>query len=208
MAITEAVRASTEHLDPAPAGTLGDDEPALVAAARTDRRAFAPLYAHYVDPVYRYCWRRLGDPDAAADATALVFAKALAALDRCRGDAFRPWLFAIAHNVVVDRYRDRHPTAPLDLAADLPDGGPSPEERALAAETGRELRHLLANLPPDQRAVVELRLAGLTGAEIAAALGKTRGAVDAAHFRAVARLRHLLDVPSPRRPTDQGAADA
>ena len=99
---------------PQPASDQGDptsaereDEPTLVAAAKRDRRAFEPLYQGYADPVYRYCRRRLDDPDLAADATALVFAKALAALPGCRDDAFRPWLFAIARNVLTDGVRNR-----------------------------------------------------------------------------------------------------
>jgi RNA polymerase sigma-70 factor (ECF subfamily) len=177
-----------------PAPAEHGDEPALVAAAKRDRRDFEPLYRRYVDPVYRYCRRRLDDPDLAADATALVFAKALAALPGCREDAFRPWLFAIARNVVTDGYRNRRPTAPLAAAAGVPDGRPSPEEEAIAGERRRALRAALERLPEEQRAVVELRLAGLSAAEIGAVLGKRPGAVDAAQFRAVRRLRALLGV--------------
>src|SRR5687768_11853835 len=80
-----------------------DEDARMVALAKRDPRAFAPLYDRYFDPVYRYCYRRLGDGETAADATAQVFAKALAALPRYREDApsFRSWLFAIAHNVIV-----------------------------------------------------------------------------------------------------------
>lgn len=80
------------------------DEATLVARAKEDRRAFAPLYHRYIDPVYRYCNRCLGDRQQAEDATSLIFTKALAAIDTCRDDAF-PWLFAIAHNVIVDARR-------------------------------------------------------------------------------------------------------
>jgi len=95
----------------------------LLPAAQADPRAFAPLYERYVDRVYRYCLRRLGDEDEAADATSLIFTRALAALPRCQpssdaGGSFRAWLFTIAHRVVVDVYRGagRAPTAPLDDA--------------------------------------------------------------------------------------------
>jgi RNA polymerase sigma-70 factor (ECF subfamily) len=176
----------------------------LVAAAQADPRALAPLYARYFDPVYRYCRRRLGDRDAAADAAGQVFAKALAALPRYRdrgerGGSFRAWLFAIAHNTITDGFRARPPDAPLAAAAFLADGARerSPEEAALAAETRRSLHDVLAGLPVDQRRVVELRLAGLTGPEIAAALGKNLGAVKIAQHRAFARLRVLLADEAP-----------
>jgi hypothetical protein len=76
----------------APPATAPDDA-ALVAAARVDPTAFAPLYARYLPPVYRYCYRRLGTSAAAEDATSEVFVKALAALPRFRAGSFRSWLF-------------------------------------------------------------------------------------------------------------------
>jgi RNA polymerase sigma-70 factor (ECF subfamily) len=177
----------------------GDDDAGLVALAQHDRRAFAPLYARYAEPVYRYCHRRLGSPEAAADATSQTFAQALAALPRYRAGSFRAWLFAIAANVVADAHRRRRPAVSLDeaglgaaLAASLVDASPLPEEQALAAEDRRSVATLLARLTPDQRRVVELRLAGLTGPEIAAALGISVTAVRSAQFRAYGRLRRLM----------------
>ena len=180
----------------APASTLPppdlDDEADLVERARWDRRAFAPLYRRYVAPVYGYCHHRLGSREAAEDATSLVFAKALTALPSQRGGSFRGWLFGIAHHVVADALRARGPDEPLDAATVVVDASPSPEELVLVDEDRRVLRRLLAQLPSDQRHIVELRLAGLTNVEIAQALGRSRGAIDVAYHRAVVRLRSLL----------------
>jgi RNA polymerase sigma-70 factor (ECF subfamily) len=171
-----------------------DTDAALVAAARRDRAAFAPLYLRYVDPVFRYCLRRLGSWEAAEDATAQVFTKALAALPGYResGSSFRSWLFAIAHNVLVDAGRSARPHDMLDESLPLTDPGTGPEEAALAAEGQREVQLLLAIVPPDQRRVLELRLAGLTTAEIAQALGLSPGAVRASQYRAAKRLRLVM----------------
>lgn len=62
----------------------------LVAAAQADSQAFAPLYARYLQPIYRYCYRRLGTCVMAEDATSEVFVKALAGLPRYRGAPFAP----------------------------------------------------------------------------------------------------------------------
>jgi RNA polymerase sigma-70 factor, ECF subfamily len=179
------------------AGIL-DGDARVVALAKSDPRAFAPLYARYFDPVYRYCYRRLGHPEAAADATSHVFAKALAALPGYREDApsFRSWLFAIAHNVIADDLRARRPVAPIDKAAHVAATGPSPEESVLTDETGRTVHTLLGQLPPEQRQILELRLAGLTGPEIAATLGRSLGAVKIAQVRAFARLRATFEASS------------
>jgi RNA polymerase sigma-70 factor (ECF subfamily) len=175
--------------------TAADDR-TLVARARVDRAVFAELYRRYVDGVYWYCLGRLREADMAEDATSQVFAQALAALPRYqdheRETAFRAWLFRIAHNVVVDTVRARHGHESLATVADLVDGRDLPEEMVILDEAQRAVWDLVATLPPEQRSVVELRLVGLTGMEIATALGRSRGAVDTAQSRAVARLRTLM----------------
>jgi RNA polymerase sigma-70 factor, ECF subfamily len=182
--------------------SAGADDATLVVWAQGDRRAFALLYRRYLDPVHRYCYRRLGSREAAEDATSLVFTKALAALPAYRAGSFRSWLFAIAHHVVTDDLRARRPAAGLEAAANLPDRTPSPEALALVAEADRSVVGLLARLPPEQRRVVELRLAGLTGREVAAVLGRSLPAVKIAQVRAYARLRGLLGVPTPQEKPD------
>jgi RNA polymerase sigma-70 factor (ECF subfamily) len=177
---------------PSPRAAIMDDEAELVALAQRDRRAFAPLYSRYFDPVYRYCYRRLGTPEAAADATSQTFAKALAALPNCRAETFRSWLFAIAHNVLTDGFRTNRFDQPLESAAEVVDATPSPEDLAVVAEERSTLEDLLVQLLPEQRQILELRLAGLTSKEIAATLGRTPNAVDQAQFRAVNRMKMLL----------------
>ena len=192
-------------LGPSPLSTASDAPPPgavsdalLVARAQRDPAAFAPLYEAYFDPVHRYCYHRLGSWEAAEDAASVVFTNALAALPRYRigdrGDSFRAWLLAIAHNVVANRHRTdgRLPAVHLDAADGLPDAAPSPEEAALAAEAARSVRSILDRLPPEQRHILELRLAGLTDAEIGRVLGRSRGAIRTAQYRAVLRLRAML----------------
>jgi RNA polymerase sigma-70 factor (ECF subfamily) len=180
-----------------PADAPGDDDAWLVAKAKSNPHAFAPLYDRYFDPVYRYCSRRLGHPEAAADATSQVFAKALAGLPGYRDDApsFRSWLFAIAHNTLIDEVRVHRPTTSLDAVAGIAAGSPSVEDEVLTAEIGQTIRGLLTQLTPDQRQIMEFRLAGLTGPEIAAAVGRSLGSVKIAQVRAFTRLRAELGVP-------------
>lgn len=172
----------------------------LVTRAKQDRHAFAPLYRRYVGPVYRYCLVRLGNVEAAEDATSAVFTKALAPLSSCQDGSFRPWLFRIAHNVIIDGFRRERPTWPLDTAEAIPESAPSPEELALAAESADRVGTLLASLPDDQRRVLELRLAGLTSREIGEVLGRSHGSVRMIQVRAAKRLRAFytadLDHPS------------
>lgn len=171
---------------------VAEPEAALVARARGDPEAFGALYDRYAVRVFRYCLARLGSREAAEDATGQTFAAALAALPRYREQGtFQGWLFAIAHNAVADAQR-RQGRLVGELGEERADAGPSPEEAAIAAEEVRALRALLEGLPPDQRRATELRLAGLSGAEVAEAMGRSRNAVKLLQFRAIARLRVLM----------------
>jgi RNA polymerase sigma factor (sigma-70 family) len=91
----------------------------LVERAQRDPAQFAALYDRYLDPIYAYCYRRLGTRELTEDATSQVFLQALAALPKFRAHSFRAWLYTIAHNVVVDIHRER-PALPLidDAALD------------------------------------------------------------------------------------------
>ena len=184
------------------------DDAALVAAAKRNRDAFALLYARYLPAVLRFCASRLGDPNDAEDATSHIFAKAMVALPSCRDEAFRGWLFTIARNVIIDTYRRRHPARPLDDVIAITDPAAGPEEIALAEDERARLRALLVHLSRDQRQVVELRLAGLSGKEIASALQMSIPAVKTHQFRAVARLRDVLGVNAAGRPPFQSAKQA
>lgn len=177
-----------------PVGVGGDtDDATLAARAVTDRAAFGLLYDRYAERVFRYCYRRLGNREAAEDATSQVFLKALTSLPSYReGGTFVGWLFAIAFSTTVDLERRRRPAVPIDAAGPLADVAPGPEEAALATEQRDELYALIGDLLPDQRYAVELRLAGLSGVEVAAAMGRTHRAVKMLQFRAFQRLRRLL----------------
>jgi RNA polymerase sigma-70 factor, ECF subfamily len=125
---------------------------------------------------------------------------------------WQAWLRAILANAlaaVVRRYdvqardprRERSLEAELDrsssrvegmLAADLT----SPSERAVRGEELLRLAHALAQLPDDQRRVVELHyLKGLAVADVAEQIGRTRPAAVGLLFRGLKRLRELLRDP-------------
>ncbi|MCC6943320.1 MAG: sigma-70 family RNA polymerase sigma factor [Thermomicrobiales bacterium] len=168
------------------------DDAGLLAAAKEDRALFAHLYDRYVHQVYRYCDRRLCEREAAEDATSQTFEKAFAGLARCPEEALRAWLFTIAHNVVVDVQRKQRPQQPLEDATSVADDEPNPEDVLLAGEVIKSVRDLLPQLSPDQRAVIELRLAGLNGTETMEVLGISRDVLGSRTYRALARMRTLL----------------
>jgi RNA polymerase sigma-70 factor, ECF subfamily len=188
--------------------SAGDvDDAVLVAAARINPESFTALYQRYLDRIYRYCYLRLGSQAAAEDATSDIFLKALTGLATFRGGNFAAWIFRIAHNVVVDAQRKGVSTVGIDTAGDLRDPADLPEELAITGAERAALQAAVRSLPDDQRSAVELQLAGWSSEQIAAALGKSPGAVRMLRVRALDQLQALL-APPPPEPSGGRHADA
>ena len=165
--------------------TTDDDRP-LIEAAQADPARFAELYDRYVDRVYAFVSRRTHDRAAAEDITSEVFQQALAHLDQFewRGVPFVAWLFRIASNAIADRWR-RNARESHDPPADVPDTHELEElERRII------LFQLVDRLPDVQRQVIQMRFVEDESIrEIAAALGRSEGAVKQLQLRALENLR-------------------
>ena len=178
------------RIHPADNGPAIESDAVLVARAQLDRALFAPLYERYLEEIGRFCYVRLRDEEAARDATQQVFAQALAGLARYHESGqFRAWLYTIARHVLANHFREWRPTVALEAAGDRVDSAASPEETAAAALDRHALLSAVACLPDEQRMAIELRLAGLTGLEIAAAMGRSHDAARKLQLRALEKLR-------------------
>ena len=188
--------------EPGPA----DPDALLVTWARQSPQAFTALYDRYFPAVYGYCLSRLGDADAAEDATSQTFLKALAALPTYRESGrFRAWLFVIAHNAALDTICSRRPEEPLEAASAIFDPAATPEERAIAELDRDWLDGAIARLPAADRHVLELRRAGLSGQEIATVLGITHEAAKKRQLRAMDQVRAQIAVTQERQEVLRGA---
>lgn len=171
---------------------------AVRGAARGDQDAAAVLFDHYYPRLYRYAFARLNNAQDAEDVASEVFAKVLRGLDRFKwkGNGFEAWLFRIARNAIVDRYRagDREVLTDGVVDSVLPLVPDEPEQEALASEERREIGALVDRLPEEQREVVMLRFAGeLDTNAVARATGRTANAVRQLQFRAVTNLRKWMN---------------
>src|SRR5438874_6272023 len=138
------------------------------------------LFREHWPRAYRAAYLVVHDAAAAEDVAQEAFLAALRALDRFdRQRPFGPWLHRIVVNRAIDWARARRLRGEVELGDYLP----APPEPDL---DGSALRRI-ADLPPEQRAVVVLRhVLEYTPGEIAELLGLPRGTVNA-------RLRRGLD---------------
>jgi RNA polymerase sigma-70 factor (ECF subfamily) len=183
-----------------PLAIAAEPDSVLAARAPHDPAAFAELYTRYVDRIDQYCRIRLRDDHLAEDVTSQVFLKALEGLRRRRIDNVGAWLFTIAHNEVVNRYRHSGRDTTIERVGPLASPERSPEDLAIVQSEADALLRLLPRLGADQQRVIELRLAGLTTRDIQQVLGRSQSWIDTTQHRALRRLRALLDDPQGGTP--------
>lgn len=174
------------------------EEQLLDAAVQFDEAALGEIYDRYEAKIFSYIYRRVGDETQTEDLTAQVFMKMLQAIRDRKAwhSSFSGWLYRIAHNIVIDYYRqrDRRKDIALDDAPDLVSERDNPmlsTELKIAAE---QLRFAMRQLTEDQEEVLILRfMEGYSIGEVAVMMNKTEGAIKALQYRAVANLRGLLE---------------
>ena len=165
------------------------DELAL-RAAHGDRVALSDLVRGTQADIWRLC-AHLVDRQSADDLTQDVYARAIAALPRFRGDSpVRLWLLGIARHVCVDEVRSRARRRRIGTRRDR-------EVVQVSADASGQvdLDDLLAGLDPDQRAAFVLtQVLGLRYVEAAEALGCPVGTVRSRVSRA---REHLVTALAP-----------
>lgn len=169
----------------------------MEAVRAGDLAAFQALYERHSRAVFTFLLRLLGDRRTAEDLVQETFLRVFTSGETYRPTAaFRTWLFRIARNLTIDRFRRRSESAEVDAGGTLAsqrDSGPSALELAEARQLGERLEAAIARLPVAQREVLLLsRFAGLSHEEVAQVTGSSPGAVRVALHRALGRLRTLL----------------
>lgn len=143
------------------------------------------LFEQYYESLVRMLYRRTGDRDRAEDLAQETFARAVAAPPNNP----RPWLFAVALNLVrEDGRRTLRQGRRLELlrADDPPATGPDVDlERR---ERSASVHAALATLSERDREALLLKAEGFNYEEIAATLGLSKGAVGTTLARARRRL--------------------
>lgn len=188
-----------------------------------DDANLASFFATQEPALRRLLWAVLREATAVEDGLQTTFLKFLehrpAYQSSVQGqssdeaNACRAWLVRVATNEALllkrkQRVQQRHLEGvawlrSMRLAEDFRGDSPGnlqgsgtgdPLKRAIAAERGEQVRRLLASLPEDQRAVVQMRIyENLKFAEIARRLGLPLGTVLSRMRAALGRLKSGLE---------------
>jgi RNA polymerase sigma-70 factor (ECF subfamily) len=144
------------------------------------------LFQLYHASLVRMIYRRTGDRDRAEDLAQETFARAVEAPPTNP----RPWLFAVALNLVREdgRRSVRQGRRLQLLRAESPDAAPAPDDEFDRGESRDAVRRALAALTERDREALLLKAEGFNYEEIAATLGMSRGAIGTTLARARRRL--------------------
>ncbi|MCB8977823.1 MAG: sigma-70 family RNA polymerase sigma factor [Ardenticatenaceae bacterium] len=180
--------------------TLTDEQQLLHQARQGDETsaaAYGELVRRYQTAVFNAAYRLLGRRVEAEDAAQEAFLRAYRALDRFDLERpFAPWIKRITTNLCLN-WLESDRVKPQLLAAEMgrddrpvsmddwAQTAPSPEQTLVRAEQATRLHEAIWALPPQYRAVIELRhFQELSYEEMAEALERPLSSVKSDLFRA------------------------
>jgi RNA polymerase sigma-70 factor, ECF subfamily len=159
-----------------------------------DRAAFDQIVRRHQKGVWHLVKRYVKRDADASDVTQLAFVRAFRGLGTFRGAAsVRSWLYRIAINCALSWLRDHRREEPTEIPDDaLTDANPAPA-RLMGGQDGARLRTAIAQLPPKQKLVLELRVFDdLSFKEVAELADCSENTAKVNFHYAVKRLRDIL----------------
>ncbi len=172
------------------------DEQLVKAYAQGNNEAFDTLLKRHQDRIYNYIVRIIKNEDIANDIFQETFVKAILTIKQGRyteNGKFPAWISRIAHNLIIDYYRQEK--SENIQSADLDDVDvlnrkelceETIEDAIITEQIRDDVKYLIKELPYLQREVLTMRyyqnlsfkeIAELTGVSINTALGRMRYAI-------------------------------
>jgi RNA polymerase sigma-70 factor (ECF subfamily) len=172
------------------------DEQLVCDYSEGNNLAFDILLERHKQSVYNYIYFTVRNRELAEDIFQETFIKAIITIKQGRyteTGKFRAWISRIAHNLIIDHFRQEknentvsNDEAPVDLLNNptLCDG--TIEDELVKTQITSDIRKLISFLPENQKEVLEMRyykdlsfkeIADMTGVSINTALGRMRYAI-------------------------------
>ncbi len=175
---------------------VAPNEPLPVSQARVgDPAAWDALFRRYQLPLYVYVFELVRDEQASLDLVQETFIAAVKHLGSLREDnKFGSWLFGIAHQKVIQRWRKRTEVLFDEIPGRMDEFEPSPDDLLICRESETAFMKLLEQLPPPRRAVLLLHYVEDFPLEDIARITETQvGTVKSRLHYAKKSLRKLLE---------------
>ena len=172
------------------------DEELVILYSKGENQAFDTLLNRYQNRLYSYIYFIVKSSELAEDIFQETFVKAIITIKQGRyteNGKFPAWLTRIAHNLIIDNYRQEknenvvsNDNSEIDLLNDMNLSEGNIEMEMINEQIHNDVRHLVKLLPDNQREVVNMRfyqdlsfkeIAEVTGVSINTALGRMRYAI-------------------------------
>ncbi|RNC64669.1 sigma-70 family RNA polymerase sigma factor [Proteiniphilum sp. X52] len=172
------------------------DEELVVSYAQGNDSAFDLLLSRHKQSLYTYIFYTLRDRGLAEDVFQETFIKAITTIRQGRyteTGKFKAWIMRIAHNLIIDYFRQRKNENTIsndDYEIDLWNNpslcDDTVEMKMVKMQVLDDVKRLIDFLPDEQREVLQMRyygdlsfkeIADITGVSINTALGRMRYAI-------------------------------
>jgi len=190
---------SAEILPQAAGRVSPDVVESLVRGTRSgDREAFVALTRLYQQKVFVLAYSFFRNKEDAVDLVQDVFLRIFEKIDSFQEDrSFEAWLIQVARNLCIDRYRKSRGRREMESGVRV-DEIPLPDDRSPDAGRSSDLKDILTRsvdrLAERQRTIFLMRHVNQMGnEEIARVLNISTGTVKSLHFKAIRRLRTLME---------------
>ncbi len=154
------------------------------------REAFTELYLRFRQRVFSYCLRMLGNAEEAEDLYQEVFIRVYQRASQFAEEkSLSGWIFTIAHNLCLNRIRDRRHTEDIDNFQSLTAPG-----QDFGEDWQARIQWALDQVPQENREPFLLfEYQGLSYLEIAEVMKLTIPAIKSRIYRSREQLRVLLE---------------
>jgi len=165
-----------------------------------DMTAFDELMIRYERQIYRVCYRFVENREDAMDLAQEVFIKAFEHLGSFRRESsLKTWLYRIAMNHCINHVK-KHSQDFVEVTEYTGSVRATVQSQLEDREQREQFRRLVKQLPPKQKAILELRInEQLSYEEIARISGRSISTIKASVFFALEKMRKLIKDPSVKK---------
>lgn len=178
--------------------TSHSEEMQLVKSAQQNLHSFARIYEKYFDKIYKFFHYRIRIQTDSEDLTSQTFEKAIKNLHSFndQGFPFSTWLFRIAHNTLIDYFREKGRHQNDCLHELLPSQEPSVElDHSLIDNQNaiEKVKEIISTLPQLHQEIWNLKLnADMSNKDIAETLNINQNHVNVTMHRSLQVIKNKL----------------
>jgi RNA polymerase sigma-70 factor (ECF subfamily) len=177
---------------PAASPALRQEESLLAKIAKADDKAFEQLLAQTLPRVQAIAWRIVKSHAEAEDIAQETFLRLWREAPSLGDVPVEPWLYRVASNLAIDRYRRKKPEL-MEVLPETSDGAADQETQMRVNELSAEVDAAIAELPDRQRlALILVHFEEVNQKTAAQTLGITVEALESLLSRARRSLKEKL----------------